>query len=68
MPAADVEHGVVGVVIAVVVRDRNAKNIAGLVGARERGSGLFDADMNIATDISEGRIAHKDPRQQPGLA
>ena len=48
--------------------DRHTDHLAGVVAARERRVGALDAQMHVAADEFQPRIAHQDARQQAGLA
>jgi len=61
------KRGIVTRVIAVAVGDGNFQNLARLCGARERGMGVFDSNVNVAADEAEAGVAHHGSGKKAGF-
>src|SRR5260370_1405565 len=58
----------IGLVIALAMRDRHADHLPGIIAARERRVGALDPQMHVRADEFQPRVAHQHTGQEPRLA
>ena len=67
MPSTRARVVGVGEVVAVVMGDRAADDLALGVAAGEGGVGVGDLELHLAADEAERGVAHQDAGQQAGF-